>query len=64
MIELACRGNGYILMVTADHGNAEKMYDEKGGKHTAHTCNRGRYCIVLFCTRLTCTVQIHIKMSI
>lgn len=27
-------------MITADHGNAEQMYDEKGGKHTAHTCNR------------------------
>lgn len=28
-------------MVTADHGNAEKMLDPVGGKHTAHTCNRG-----------------------
>jgi bisphosphoglycerate-independent phosphoglycerate mutase (AlkP superfamily) len=29
------------MMVTADHGNAEKMIDEKGGKHTAHTCYQG-----------------------
>jgi 2,3-bisphosphoglycerate-independent phosphoglycerate mutase len=27
-------------MITADHGNAEKMFDGVGGKHTAHTCNR------------------------
>ena len=27
-------------MVTSDHGNAEKMYDGVGGKHTAHTCNK------------------------
>lgn len=40
MVEEACRQNGYILMITADHGNAEKMYDDKGGKHTAHTCYR------------------------
>ena len=26
-----------IAIVTADHGNAEKMIDEKGGIHTAHT---------------------------
>ncbi|GAB6179486.1 2,3-bisphosphoglycerate-independent phosphoglycerate mutase [Desulfotomaculum defluvii] len=25
------------IIVTADHGNAEKMQDEKGGPHTAHT---------------------------
>jgi 2,3-bisphosphoglycerate-independent phosphoglycerate mutase len=25
-------------MVTADHGNAEKMIAPDGGKHTAHTC--------------------------
>ncbi|KIH43763.1 hypothetical protein ANCDUO_26225 [Ancylostoma duodenale] len=27
-------------MVTADHGNAEKMKAPDGSKHTAHTCNR------------------------
>jgi len=35
----ACKENDYILMVTADHGNAEKMIAPDGGKHTAHTCN-------------------------
>ncbi|PAV91028.1 hypothetical protein WR25_25706 [Diploscapter pachys] len=36
----SCKKNDYILMVTADHGNAEKMKAPDGGKHTAHTCNR------------------------
>lgn len=31
---------GGLLILTADHGNAEKMLDEKGGIHTAHTSNR------------------------
>jgi 2,3-bisphosphoglycerate-independent phosphoglycerate mutase len=30
---------GGILILTADHGNAEQMFDETGGAHTAHTCN-------------------------
>jgi 2,3-bisphosphoglycerate-independent phosphoglycerate mutase len=29
-----------LLILTADHGNAEKMLDETGGIHTAHTSNR------------------------
>lgn len=37
----ACKKNDYILMVTADHGNAEKMIAPDGSKHTAHTCNLG-----------------------
>lgn len=39
----ACKANGYVMMVTADHGNAEKMMAPDGSKHTAHTCNRGRH---------------------
>eukprot|EP01137_Pigoraptor_chileana_P007320 Opistho-2@52759 len=35
----ACEKNGYVLFVTADHGNAEKMLDDVGGPHTAHTTN-------------------------
>jgi len=27
------------LIITADHGNAEKMIDNDGGIHTAHTSN-------------------------
>ncbi len=30
---------GMTLLVTADHGNAEKMADENGQAHTAHTLN-------------------------
>ncbi|KAI3414208.1 2,3-bisphosphoglycerate-independent phosphoglycerate mutase [Globodera pallida] len=36
----ACKKHGYVLLVTSDHGNAEKMIAEDGGKHTAHTCNK------------------------
>ncbi len=28
---------GGVAMLTADHGNSEKMFDENGGPHTAHT---------------------------
>jgi 2,3-bisphosphoglycerate-independent phosphoglycerate mutase len=40
-IKAACEENGYILFITSDHGNAEKMYSEQGGPHTAHTNYRG-----------------------
>ena len=34
----ACEEAGYVLCVTADHGNAEQMIDpESGGPFTAHT---------------------------
>ena len=39
----ACEETGYVLMVTSDHGNAEQMFSEQGGPHTAHTTNRGNY---------------------
>ncbi|KAI9021621.1 2,3-bisphosphoglycerate-independent phosphoglycerate mutase [Phycomyces nitens] len=36
----ACKKHGYILFVTADHGNAEKMLsDDFKTPHTAHTCS-------------------------
>jgi 2,3-bisphosphoglycerate-independent phosphoglycerate mutase len=35
----AARENGYSILLTADHGNAEKMIDEKGNIFTAHTTN-------------------------
>ncbi|NOY68307.1 MAG: 2,3-bisphosphoglycerate-independent phosphoglycerate mutase [Deltaproteobacteria bacterium] len=31
--------NGYSVLVTADHGNAEQMKDANGNPHTAHTLN-------------------------
>ncbi|KAF8929551.1 hypothetical protein BGZ58_008867 [Dissophora ornata] len=37
----ACVKHGYILFITADHGNAEKMLsDDFSTPHTAHTCSR------------------------
>ncbi|XP_028391357.1 2,3-bisphosphoglycerate-independent phosphoglycerate mutase-like [Dendronephthya gigantea] len=39
-IKAACDENGYVLFITADHGNAEKMYSDQGGPHTAHTTYR------------------------
>src|SRR5215468_1382281 len=37
----AVKEAGGVLLVTADHGNAEQMYDEKTHqKHTQHTLNR------------------------
>jgi 2,3-bisphosphoglycerate-independent phosphoglycerate mutase len=35
-----CKKSGYILFVTADHGNAEEMLDEKGNPKTSHTTNK------------------------
>jgi 2,3-bisphosphoglycerate-independent phosphoglycerate mutase len=36
----ACRETGTTLLVTADHGNCEQMWDpETNGPHTAHTTN-------------------------
>ena len=37
----ACRSSGTALLVSADHGNCEQMWDpETNGPHTAHTTNR------------------------
>lgn len=36
----ACEKHGYVLLITADHGNAERMIDESGGPVTSHTTNR------------------------
>ncbi|MDR0513942.1 MAG: 2,3-bisphosphoglycerate-independent phosphoglycerate mutase, partial [Coriobacteriaceae bacterium] len=33
----ALEHKGGIALLTADHGNADKMLDEQGGPHTAHT---------------------------
>ncbi|GAM10492.1 2,3-bisphosphoglycerate-independent phosphoglycerate mutase [Geobacter sp. OR-1] len=34
------RAQGGALLITADHGNADQMWDpESNGPHTAHTCN-------------------------
>jgi 2,3-bisphosphoglycerate-independent phosphoglycerate mutase len=39
-LESAARENGWLLVMTADHGNAEQMFDPSTGQpHTAHTGN-------------------------
>ncbi|PPQ80711.1 hypothetical protein CVT25_001831 [Psilocybe cyanescens] len=36
----AAKAHGYVLLITADHGNAEQMLDPTtGNPHTAHTTN-------------------------
>ncbi|KIX00908.1 2,3-bisphosphoglycerate-independent phosphoglycerate mutase [Rhinocladiella mackenziei CBS 650.93] len=35
-----CKKEGYILFVTADHGNAEEMLNEEGKPKTSHTTNK------------------------
>lgn len=35
-----CKKEGYVLFITADHGNAEEMLDEKGDPKTSHTLNK------------------------
>jgi 2,3-bisphosphoglycerate-independent phosphoglycerate mutase len=42
----AVQEQGGIVMVTADHGNAETMADEQGNPHTAHTLNPVRFILV------------------
>ena len=40
-VEQAIKNVGGVLIVTADHGNAEKMVDEKTGQpYTAHTVGK------------------------
>lgn len=35
----AALAKGFTVLITADHGNADKMMDDNGGPHTAHTTN-------------------------
>ncbi|KAJ1509504.1 hypothetical protein HMI54_011493 [Coelomomyces lativittatus] len=47
LIYEACQEQGYVLLVTADHGNVEKMLDEVTGQpHTAHTTAPVPLCMV------------------
>lgn len=42
-----CKDKGVIMLLTADHGNAEVMFDESTGKpHTAHTTNEVPFAII------------------
>jgi 2,3-bisphosphoglycerate-independent phosphoglycerate mutase len=40
------RSMGGAVLLTADHGNAEKMLEENGAIHTAHTLNPVRFVLV------------------
>lgn len=35
-----CKQSGYVLFITADHGNAEEMLNEEGKPKTSHTTNK------------------------
>ncbi len=37
---------GGVSIITADHGNADRMYDEDGEPFTAHTTNPVPFCVV------------------
>ncbi|KAI9680809.1 MAG: hypothetical protein M1817_004249 [Caeruleum heppii] len=40
MVYEKCKEEGYVLFVTADHGNAEEMLNEEGKPKTSHTTNK------------------------
>jgi 2,3-bisphosphoglycerate-independent phosphoglycerate mutase len=42
----ALQDKGGVLLITADHGNAETMREENGKSHTAHTTNPVRLILV------------------
>ncbi len=35
-----------VTLITADHGNADKMFEEDGSPFTAHTTNPVKFCVV------------------
>jgi 2,3-bisphosphoglycerate-independent phosphoglycerate mutase len=35
-----------VALITADHGNADKMYEPDGSPFTAHTTNPVPFCVV------------------
>ena len=45
-VALATLMAGGECIITADHGNAELMFDKKGNKITAHTCNKVPFTLV------------------
>jgi 2,3-bisphosphoglycerate-independent phosphoglycerate mutase len=40
------RKRGWAAILTADHGNSEKMIDDDGSPHTAHTVGKVRFILV------------------
>ena len=43
---------GGVAMITADHGNADKMFEEDGSPFTAHTTNPVPFCVVNYDCKL------------
>ncbi len=46
-VEESVKRQGGALLITADHGNAERMFDDEGGAHTAHTTDEVPLLIVV-----------------
>jgi 2,3-bisphosphoglycerate-independent phosphoglycerate mutase len=50
--------NDYIMLVTADHGNIEQMFDKKSNQpHTAHTLNKVPFICLNANIRKTCSSE-------
>lgn len=45
VMDAIARQNG-VALITADHGNADKMYEDDGSPFTAHTTNPVPFCVV------------------
>ena len=45
VVEAVKEMNG-VTLITADHGNADKMFEEDGSPFTAHTTNPVKFCVV------------------
>jgi len=45
-VEAASRETGGVMLITADHGNAERMLDETGESHTQHTMDDVPFIVV------------------
>ena len=46
LVEAAVNKMGGVVMITADHGNADQMLDENGEPFTAHSTNPVPFCVV------------------
>ncbi len=46
LVKAAVDEMGGVVMITADHGNADQMLDEKGEPFTAHSTNPVPFCVV------------------
>ena len=43
---------GGVALITADHGNADQMYEPDGSPFTAHTTNQVPFCVVNYPCKL------------